>query len=71
MGARLSYSFAITPFRGSADIVMLGDSLTEWGNWHELVPEYRVINRGISGDNRRSRPLTRGDRAPTQGRVLG
>jgi lysophospholipase L1-like esterase len=36
--------------RGSADIVMLGDSLTEWGNWHELVPEYRIINRGIAGD---------------------
>src|SRR4051812_48699051 len=36
--------------RGSADIVMLGDSLTEWGNWHELVPEHRVINRGIAGD---------------------
>ena len=32
------------------DIVMLGDSLTEWGNWHELVPEFRVINRGIAGD---------------------
>jgi lysophospholipase L1-like esterase len=36
--------------RGSPDIVMLGDSLTEWGNWHELVPEYRIVNRGISGD---------------------
>ena len=29
---------------------MLGDSLTEWGNWHELVPEHRVINRGVAGD---------------------
>jgi len=29
---------------------MLGDSLTEWGNWHELVPEFRIINRGIAGD---------------------
>ena len=35
---------------GMPDIVMLGDSLTEWGNWHELVPEFRVINRGIAGD---------------------
>ena len=35
---------------GTAEIVMLGDSLTEWGNWHELVPEYRIVNRGISGD---------------------
>ena len=29
---------------------MLGDSLTEWGNWHELVPEFRIINPGIGGD---------------------
>jgi len=35
---------------GMPDIVMLGDSLTEWGNWHELVPELRIINRGIAGD---------------------
>src|SRR5215212_6349397 len=35
---------------GTAEIVMLGDSLTEWGNWHELVPGFRVINRGIAGD---------------------
>src|SRR4051794_30762511 len=32
------------------DIVMLGDSLTEWGNWHELVRGFRVINQGIAGD---------------------
>lgn len=36
--------------RGVPEIVMLGDSLTEWGNWHELVPEFRVVNRGIAGD---------------------
>ena len=36
--------------RSMPEIVMLGDSLTEWGNWHELVPEFRVINRGIAGD---------------------
>jgi lysophospholipase L1-like esterase len=35
---------------GTADIVMLGDSITEGGNWHELLPQYHVINRGISGD---------------------
>jgi lysophospholipase L1-like esterase len=35
---------------GRPEIVMLGDSLTESGNWHELVPEFRVINRGIAGD---------------------
>src|SRR3954470_1646757 len=36
--------------KGMPDIVMLGDSLTEWGIWHELVPEFRIINRGIAGD---------------------
>lgn len=35
---------------GMPEIVMLGDSLTEWGNWHELVPGFRVVNRGIAGD---------------------
>lgn len=35
---------------GSADIVMLGDSLTEQGAWQEHWPRCRVFNRGISGD---------------------
>jgi len=35
---------------GTADIVMLGDSITEFGEWHELLPGFSVINRGISGD---------------------
>lgn len=33
-----------------ADVVMLGDSITEWAHWHELMPSVRVANRGISGD---------------------
>lgn len=33
-----------------ADVAMLGDSLTEWAHWHELMPDIKVINRGISGD---------------------
>jgi lysophospholipase L1-like esterase len=32
-----------------ADIVMLGDSLTEFGHWAELLPGI-VANRGIGGD---------------------
>src|SRR5919199_5722857 len=40
--------FESTP--GTADIVMLGDSLTEEGNWTEVLPGWRVINRGIGGD---------------------
>ena len=31
------------------ELVMLGDSLTEWGNWHELVPEFRMI--GFADDS--------------------
>ena len=29
---------------------MLGDSLTDWGNWDELLPGLDIINRGIGGD---------------------
>lgn len=35
----------------SGDIVFLGDSITEYGSWHELFPQAAVRNRGISGDN--------------------
>ncbi|WP_099513321.1 GDSL-type esterase/lipase family protein [Microvirga ossetica] len=35
---------------GTAEIVMLGDSLTDWGNWDELLPGLDIINRGIGGD---------------------
>lgn len=34
----------------TADVVMLGDSLTQWGEWSELIPDKRVSNRGIAGD---------------------
>lgn len=33
------------------DIVFLGNSITERGEWHELIPGKRVANRGIGGDN--------------------
>lgn len=32
------------------EIVFLGNSLTEAGEWQELVPNQNVVNRGISGD---------------------
>jgi lysophospholipase L1-like esterase len=32
-------------------IIMLGNSITNGGNWSELLGNNRVINRGISGDN--------------------
>jgi lysophospholipase L1-like esterase len=35
---------------GDADVVMLGDSITEGIDWHELFPAVRILNRGIGGD---------------------
>ena len=32
------------------EIVMLGDSITEWGNWNELLNRSDVANFGIGGD---------------------
>ena len=47
VAARISI-FRNTP--GQADIVMLGDSLTEGGNWQDILPDIRVMNRGITSD---------------------
>ncbi|WP_215224656.1 GDSL-type esterase/lipase family protein [Echinicola shivajiensis] len=33
------------------NIVFLGNSITEKGEWQELLPEFTVANRGIGGDN--------------------
>jgi hypothetical protein len=35
---------------GKYKIAMLGDSITDWGEWNELLKRDDVINRGISGD---------------------
>jgi lysophospholipase L1-like esterase len=32
------------------DVVMLGDSITEGGQWQEIFPEQPIKNRGIGGD---------------------
>jgi lysophospholipase L1-like esterase len=40
--------FQVLP--GRADVIMLGDSLTEYANWEELFPKVSVLNRGIAGD---------------------
>jgi lysophospholipase L1-like esterase len=34
----------------TGDIVFLGDSITEGGEWAEMFPDERVKNRGIGGD---------------------
>jgi len=31
-------------------LVFIGDSLTEWYDWQERFPAYRVLNLGISGE---------------------
>ncbi|MBM9613026.1 hypothetical protein JWJ90_01860 [Desulfobulbus rhabdoformis] len=31
-------------------LLMLGDSLVEWGDWPSHLPEVAVINRGIAGE---------------------
>ena len=32
-------------------LLMLGDSLVEWGDWQELLPDIQVINRGVAGEH--------------------
>ncbi|MCW5208909.1 hypothetical protein VU10_01625, partial [Desulfobulbus sp. US1] len=32
-------------------LLMLGDSLVEWGDWESLLPEMQIINRGIAGEH--------------------
>lgn len=33
-----------------ADVVFLGDSITEFGLWNEWFPDVSVANRGVAGD---------------------
>ncbi len=33
------------------DIAFIGNSITERGEWHEMLPDKRIANRGIGGDN--------------------
>ncbi len=35
---------------GNAEIVMLGNSLTAWVDWNELLNRKNIANRGIAGD---------------------
>ncbi|WFU70946.1 GDSL-type esterase/lipase family protein [Bradyrhizobium sp. CB2312] len=37
-------------FHTRADIVMVGDSLTEAAEWHDRLPGKSIANRGIRGD---------------------
>jgi lysophospholipase L1-like esterase len=46
---RVRYSMLAT-FPARADVVMLGDSLTEVADWHAMLPDVDVANHGIRGD---------------------
>ena len=39
------------PTKTARKLLMLGDSLVEWGDWESLLPEIQVINRGIAGEH--------------------
>ncbi|MBL4830844.1 MAG: hypothetical protein JKY55_13295 [Aliivibrio sp.] len=37
-------------FLKETDVLMFGDSLTEWGPWADAFPTLKITNRGIAGD---------------------
>ena len=37
-------------FGRQADVVMIGDSITQLGHWQDIFPKARIANRGIKGD---------------------
>jgi len=37
-------------FHPQADVVMIGDSLTDWAEWQDMFPAVKIANRAISGD---------------------
>jgi lysophospholipase L1-like esterase len=46
---RMRYSM-LAAFPARAEVVMLGDSLTEVADWRAMLPDLDVANQGISGD---------------------
>lgn len=37
--------------QAGSTLLMIGDSLIEWGDWDILLPELEIINRGIAGEH--------------------
>lgn len=37
-------------FSKPVELVMYGDSITEWGPWHDAFSGFQVANRGLAGD---------------------
>ncbi|MDB5469899.1 MAG: hypothetical protein JWR84_1459 [Caulobacter sp.] len=49
---RASYQHRVSHFerlKSRPEVVMLGDSITQWGEWNELIGP-QVANRGVGGD---------------------
>ncbi len=44
------FLFTIVPMETKTTLLMLGDSLIEWGDWDALLPGYNIINKGIAGE---------------------
>lgn len=40
-------------FTPQVELVMFGDSITEWGPWADALPQTKVANRGLAGDTTR------------------
>ncbi|MCK8084644.1 SGNH/GDSL hydrolase family protein [Vibrio sp. 1CM8B] len=38
-------------FSPNADLVMFGDSITEWAPWADIFRDISMVNRGLAGDN--------------------
>jgi len=47
--SRLAYFKQLAPVKKA--LVFWGDSITDWGDWAELLQFKKAINRGIAGDN--------------------
>jgi len=39
-----------SPLNQKGDVVMIGDSITNGGDWSKMFPSISIVNRGISGD---------------------
>jgi lysophospholipase L1-like esterase len=50
-GYNINNIISLTYNRESFDIIMIGDSITNGGNWNELLNNKRIANLGINGDS--------------------
>jgi lysophospholipase L1-like esterase len=53
--AREHYQKRVSVFQNESivqgSVIFLGNSITEFGDWRNLLRNFRVINRGVAGDN--------------------